>query len=143
MFTGVGYGGSSEEATEAAARSVLDRILVASEENSDITLDPITSLETMCLSRNWPAPSYVGGVAVGGLYTYTCIVIKRQEEEYLKLQETGVGYGGSSEEATEAAARSVSDRILVASEENSDIPLDPNYITRYFVSLSKLAVSFL
>ncbi|KAJ4430993.1 hypothetical protein ANN_19586 [Periplaneta americana] len=106
LFTAMGTGRSKKEAKHAAAKAVLDKMIVGSQEDGSggvgannavsevkaeiispyddkIPGNPIGTLQEMCMSRRWPPPSYEmvneEGLPHERLFTIACVVFKHRE----------------------------------------------------------------
>ncbi|XP_021936441.1 RISC-loading complex subunit tarbp2 isoform X1 [Zootermopsis nevadensis] len=100
----MGTGRSKKEAKHAAAKSVLDKLIVGSQEDGSsctnnalsevkteiispyddkIPGNPIGALQEMCMSRRWPPPGYEmvneEGLPHERLFTISCVVFKHRE----------------------------------------------------------------
>ncbi|GFG37203.1 hypothetical protein Cfor_09333, partial [Coptotermes formosanus] len=101
----MGTGRSKKEAKHAAAKAVLDKLIVGSKEDGSgvgtnstvpevkteiispyedkIPGNPIGTLQEMCMSRRWPPPSYEmvneEGLPHERLFTIACVVFKHRE----------------------------------------------------------------
>ncbi|KAK7792293.1 hypothetical protein R5R35_004868 [Gryllus longicercus] len=135
----MGTGRSKKEAKHAAAKALLDKMIVGPGEEGSIPVgnsntmpevkneivspyddkipgNPIGSLQEMCMSRRWPPPSYEmvteEGLPHERLFTIACTVFKQRE----------LGTGKSKKLAKRMAAHKMWEKLQDAPIASSNMP---------------------